>query len=67
MLQDLKENDESSVGEVCARLQKPWRTINRALEALHALDLVVSREVELDDEERKRGKLLALHLDDGGL
>jgi hypothetical protein len=47
VLEDLKENGESSVREVCNRLQKPWRTIQRTLEALHVLDLIVCRVVEL--------------------
>ena len=56
MLRDLKVNGESSVREVRRRLQKPWRTINRALEALHALDLVLYREETLSEEDRKAGK-----------
>jgi hypothetical protein len=56
VLEDLKENHESSVREVCNRLQKPWRTIQRTLEALHVLDLIVCHVVELDEEDRKRQK-----------
>src|SRR5262249_46514278 len=56
VLLDLKENEDSSVREVCGRLQKPWRTINRALEALHVLGLIVSREVDLDEDDKKRGR-----------
>jgi hypothetical protein len=56
VLLDLNEHGDSSVREVCTRLQKPWRTIARALEALHALDLIVCRVEELDEEDRKRGR-----------
>jgi hypothetical protein len=56
VLLDLKEEGESSIREVRQRLQKPWRTINRVLEALHALDLIVCREEDPPDEEEKEDK-----------
>ena len=33
-----------------------WRTIQRALEALHVLGLIICRVVELDEEDRRRHK-----------
>jgi hypothetical protein len=56
VLMDLKTNGESSVREVRRNLQKPWRTVNRALEALHALDLILCREEDLSEDDRKAGK-----------
>jgi DNA-binding transcriptional ArsR family regulator len=56
VLMDLKDHGESSVREVRRRLQKPWRTVNRALEALHALDLILCREEDLPEDDRKAGK-----------
>ena len=56
VLMDLKDHGESSVREVRRRLQKPWRTVNRALEALHALDLILCREEDLSEDDRKVGK-----------
>jgi hypothetical protein len=56
VLMDLKGHGESSVREVRRRLQKPWRTVNRALEALHALDLILCREEDLSEDDRKAGK-----------
>jgi DNA-binding transcriptional ArsR family regulator len=55
VLDDLKERDESTVQEIRRRLQKPWRTVNRALEALHALELIEYREETLRDEDKKDG------------
>jgi DNA-binding transcriptional ArsR family regulator len=52
VLRDLDKHSESSVSQVRIRLQKPWRTINRALEALHTLDLISVREEE-DVEDGK--------------
>jgi hypothetical protein len=52
VLRDLDKHNESSVSQVRIRLQKPWRTINRALEALHTLDLISVREEE-DVEDGK--------------
>jgi hypothetical protein len=53
VLRDLKKNPGSQVKEIQRRLQKPWRTINRVLEALHALDLLLCAD---EEEESASGK-----------
>jgi hypothetical protein len=54
VLEDLKENENASVTDIRRRLQKPWRTINRTLEALHALGLLLCREGETEDQGGKK-------------
>jgi hypothetical protein len=49
VLRDLAENGESKVHEIRERLQKPRATIDRTLQALHILGLLICRE---DEEER---------------
>jgi hypothetical protein len=52
VLQDLKTNGESRVMEIRRRLQKPRLTVDRTLQALHALRLLFCRE----QEEERAGK-----------
>src|SRR5262249_42455410 len=64
VLQDVADNDDSKIIDIRRRLQKPWRTVDRALQALHVLGLVTCRE-----EEKKRGnkeiqvRHYSLHID----
>jgi hypothetical protein len=53
VLRDLRKNPGSQVKEIQRRLQKPWRTINRVLEALHSLDLLLCVD---EEEESASGK-----------
>jgi hypothetical protein len=43
------ENPDTSVGSIRARVQKPWTTINRTLQAFHMLDLL-----HCDEEKVRR-------------
>jgi hypothetical protein len=48
VLHDLAENDvdDCRVADVAKRLQKPWTTIDRTLNALHVLQLVTCVNVD---------------------
>jgi hypothetical protein len=61
VLRDVKKNPRSRVADVRRRLQKPRATINRTLQALHTLGLLVCEE----QEPRKRGED-GLPFDEGG-
>ena len=56
VLEDLTANGESRVVDIRRRLQKPRATVDRALQALHYLRLLVCRE---EQEERAGKKVLA--------
>jgi hypothetical protein len=44
------------MARICERLDKPWRTMTRLLEALHVLRLVTVRREEITEEEEIPGK-----------
>lgn len=55
LLRDLAENPYSQVHELRERLDKPWNTLRRELDALHTLGLVTCavETIESDDDEKK--------------
>lgn len=51
LLHDLADNPSAQVHEMRERLDKPWPTIKRELDALHTLGLVTYFEETIGDEE----------------
>jgi hypothetical protein len=57
VLRDVDENelDDNRVADVAKRLQKPWTTVDRTLQALHVLQLLkcVSVDKQKTGDEKK--------------
>jgi hypothetical protein len=51
ILLDLAANPDSQVGEVRQRIDKPWTTTKREMEALHMLGMVVCEEFQEEEGE----------------
>jgi hypothetical protein len=61
VLLDLKDNGESSAWDIHRRLQKPFRTIERVLQALHVLDLATCRYEDDRHSKKKTDKPLQFY------
>jgi hypothetical protein len=55
VLRDVANNPDSRVIDIRRRLQKPRTTVDRTLQALHCLGLLICRE---EEEERGKQKVL---------
>jgi Domain of unknown function (DUF3854) len=53
IIDDLSENPGSSPGDVRRRINKPWRTVDRQLQALHMLEVVDCDEAPYGDEKTR--------------
>jgi hypothetical protein len=56
ILLDVATNPEARPGEVRARIDKPWRTTQREMEALHMLSLLKCEEEEEEEEDGETKK-----------
>jgi hypothetical protein len=65
VLRDIAENPGSRVAEVRWRLQKPWATLDRILQALHMLSLLTYEEEEDEREDGTTKRVWRYSLADG--
>jgi hypothetical protein len=63
ILEDLQEHPRSRTSDVRVRLNKPWETVDRQLQALHMLGVLACDEVEINDSKSRWYYSLAPDID----